>query len=63
MVVYRDSEGNLINIGEWDYQISFEDDGTAIVHNPLPEGAYQDEADIIVGADGGLYEAGDPRAG
>lgn len=30
--------------------------------NPLPAGAVEGEADIIVGHDGGLYEAGDPRA-
>jgi hypothetical protein len=29
--------------------------------NPLPEGAYEDEADIVTGWDGGLYEASDPR--
>ena len=34
-----------------------------VMLNPLPEGAYEDKADIITGTDGGLYEKGDPRAG
>lgn len=29
--------------------------------NPLPQGAYESEADIVSGYDGGLYEASDPR--
>lgn len=33
-----------------------------VMLNPMPEGAYEDTADIITGADGGLYEKGDPRA-
>lgn len=31
--------------------------------NPLPAGAYEDEAEIVVGYDGGLYEAGGDQAG
>lgn len=90
MKVIKDIEGNIINIGEWDYQIRREqvtvediDEGTGetyqrpvydqlpdggfaertrqVFGNPLPEGAYEDEADIVTGWDGGLYEASDPR--
>jgi hypothetical protein len=42
MKVIRDSDGNLINIGEWTAEA------------PLPEGAYEDEADIV--EDNGLWE-------
>lgn len=98
MKVIRDKDGKLINVGDWDYQISREpvmvdspveaiDEDTGekytymekqpaysqqpdgslvpivrqVFGNPMPEGAYEDEADIVVGWDGGLYEASDPR--
>ncbi|NSX92643.1 hypothetical protein [Agrobacterium tumefaciens] len=70
--VFRDAGGALINIGEWDYQFhdvhsgDFDDGGEPLIisvaGNPLPAGAYEDQADIVVGWDGGLYEAGDVRA-
>jgi len=53
MIIYRDKDGNLINIGEWEAM-----DGA----NPLPDGAYSEEADVIVGDDGGRYLIDDPRA-
>ncbi len=31
------------------------------MRNPLPDGAYEAEADIIEGWDGGLYASDDPR--
>jgi len=70
-----DKDGNLINIGPWDYRIErveveppeydpntgdliregvYEDRVT----NPLPEGAYTAEIEIVEGPDGGLYPAG-----
>lgn len=58
--VVRDRDGAVINIGPWDYCYDNTADGIAV--NPLPEGAYEDEANIIEGWDGGLYEANDPRA-
>lgn len=101
MKVFRDAEGAIINIGDWDYMevsdtievtvpverqapIKLPDGGfmtdasgnmmtrpfmdeviepriKVTVNNPIPEGAYEDEADIVRGDDGGLYEAGDPR--
>jgi hypothetical protein len=63
--VIKDSDGNVINIGEWDYQVDTvtNDDGTDIVVelNPMPEGAYEDNVEVVTGWDGGLYEANDPR--
>ena len=32
-----------------------------IAMNPMPEGAYESEADVVTGSDGGLYLANDPR--
>jgi hypothetical protein len=32
-----------------------------IVKNPMPDGAYEDEAEVVTGPDGGLYLANDPR--
>lgn len=52
MKIYKDANGNLINIGEWD-----DLGGT----NPLPSGAYEEDAEIVTGPDGGLYLASDPR--
>lgn len=61
MKIYRDSKGNCINIGDWDYVTQIED-GVEVHLNPLPDGAYEDEAEVITGWDGGLYLADDPRA-
>ena len=44
MKVIRDLKGHLINIGEW------------TSNEPLPDGAYEDEADIV--EDNGLWERG-----
>lgn len=52
MKVWRDSNGELINIGEWK---SLEGD------NPLPDGAYEEESEVVEGYDGGLYLSDDPR--
>jgi hypothetical protein len=72
MKVIRSSTGAIINIGDWDYceqeipSLLLDAKGQPIQKkerlNPLPEGAYEDEADIVRGYDGGLYEASDPRA-
>lgn len=62
-IVYRDKEGKVINIGEWDYikEIvdEYGDDGdfigsNEITHNPLPEGATSAIEEIITLEDGGL---------
>lgn len=69
--VIRNASGEIINIGAWDFQPVevptglVDVDGNPIVRqepsNPMPEGAYLGTADIVVGWDGGLYEADDPR--
>jgi len=49
MKIIKDKDGKVINIGEWDTKF------------PLPEGATEDEAEVVTGYDGGLYLADDPR--
>lgn len=63
MKVIRDAEGNVINIGEWDYAFSEDADGSILVGNPIPVGSTEHEEEVITGADGGRYVLGDPRAG
>lgn len=59
--IYRDAQGRCINIGEWDFMLANDQDGNEVVGNPLPDGAYLDEAEIVAGWDGGLYLVDDPR--
>jgi hypothetical protein len=61
MKIYRNTEGKCVNIGDWDYQIVVID-GVETIRNPLPEGVHEDDAEVIVGWDGGLYAVDDPRA-
>lgn len=49
--------GDVINIGPWDYRYTDLDDGETVALNPLPEGAVMQELEIVEGADGGLYPA------
>lgn len=66
MKVIRDKDGQVINIGPWDYCVIWEpgDNGEEIqtVMNPLPEGATEADEEVVTGWDGGFYVAGDPRA-
>ena len=56
-----DKDGNLINIGEWDYQYETPKDGAEpVANNPLPEGAYSEEREVFSDADGGRHLAKDP---
>lgn len=51
MKIYRDVNGNLINIGEWDYCVRVSESGEKIT-NPLPDGAYEELANVVVDSDG-----------
>lgn len=69
-----DSNGKLINIGEWDYRYEeveiepakFDDNGNIIKEavkeivatNPLPDGAYTEEREVYYDPDRGWYLAG-----
>ncbi|MFY2513758.1 hypothetical protein [uncultured Acinetobacter sp.] len=35
-IVIRDENGNVINIGKWNYMISYEESGN-VINNPKPE--------------------------
>lgn len=52
MKIFKDKDGNLINIGEWD-----DNEG----RNPIPQDATEHDAEVVTGYDGGLYLADDPR--
>lgn len=72
------ADGNLINIGEWDTQPErvevsppqYDEQGNLISEavyetverNPLPDGAYSEEREVIETADGGWTLAEDYRA-
>lgn len=58
MKVYRNKDGKVINIGEWDFMITHEEDQDGslqeVINNPLPEySTYKDE-EIYILEDGGL---------
>lgn len=55
MKVYRDAQGNLINIGEWDENRVEDEQGNIVIKNPLPADAVESEEDVVTGADGGKY--------
>lgn len=59
MKVYRDQQGNVIHIGEWNEAQTVDEKGNIIIQNPLPPGAVQSEEEVISGANGGLYVKSD----
>lgn len=66
MKVIRDSNGTVINIGDWDYQKSeVIDDLTGerrvVKANPLPDASTEGMEEVVIGWDGGLYLFDDPR--
>jgi len=46
MKIIKDKNGNVINIGEWNYKIIETQDGKMIITNPLPEGACESEEEV-----------------
>jgi len=62
-LVYRDSAGVVINIGEWDFmEVIFVDPDTGeeikrVQNNPIPDGATSAEEEIVTLEDGGLAAA------
>jgi len=57
MKIFRSSNGDVINIGEWDYKR----DENGNITNPLPMGAYEEDVEVVTGWDNGLYISDDPR--
>lgn len=54
MIVFRDHDGNVINIGEWDQMLSLDEENNTVINNPLPDGATFQEEEILTLPDGGL---------
>lgn len=50
--VLKDAAGNVINIGDWDYMYVLVDENHVVATNPIPEGAYWEEAEIELQANG-----------
>ncbi len=57
MKIFRSSNGDVINIGEWDYKR----DENGNITNPLPTGAYEEDAEVVTGWADGLYVSDDSR--
>jgi hypothetical protein len=49
---FFDKDGNLINIGPWDYRETTDLDGNVILCNPLPEGAIEKDEEVVTNPDG-----------
>lgn len=62
MKVYRNSRGEVRNIGDWNYLITQDEDGNDVINNPLPDSYVESDEEVITGWDGGLYVKGDQRA-
>jgi hypothetical protein len=48
--IYLDD--TLINIGDWEYQITQDAEGNDIIGNPLPEGATEKDEEVVTNPDG-----------
>jgi hypothetical protein len=42
----------LINIGDWDFNITTDLEGNKIIGNPLPEGAIEKDEEVVTNEDG-----------
>ena len=51
LIVYRDADSNVINIGEWEY-FYYEEDGVMIAANPLPNGVTSKVETVQINKDG-----------
>ncbi|MDP1369194.1 hypothetical protein Q8G42_00115 [Acinetobacter lwoffii] len=52
LIVYRDENGVVQNIGDWDYMITKDEDGLEIVNNPLPDGVTSKIEEVKINEDG-----------
>ena len=62
MTVFRDENGQVINIGPWNYMempVMDEENGelTWVQNNPLPGAATSQDEDVVVAEDGGYIAA------
>lgn len=54
-------DGKIINVGDWDYQKSIDDEGNEVVGNPLPDGAAEEEREMEYSEERGWFEIGKPQ--
>jgi hypothetical protein len=54
MKTIYDSNGTLINIGDWDYKITTDLEGNEVICNPLPAGVIEKDEEVASGPYG-LY--------
>lgn len=54
IIVFRDENGKVVNIGEWDSMEVEHDDGSIIANNPLPPEYTSQIEDVWLGEDGSL---------
>jgi hypothetical protein len=52
MKTIYDSNGTLINIGDWDYKITTDEEGNEVIGNPLPAGAVEKDEEVVTNPDG-----------
>ena len=50
--------GEIINVGEWDYQKTINEQGEEVINNPLPEGANEEERDFEYTEERGWFDVG-----
>lgn len=52
--IYRDSNGNVINVGEWQRIDAVAEDGTVYQTNPIPSGTTFSDEEVEIRSDGSL---------
>jgi hypothetical protein len=52
-------DGQIVNVGDWDYCVSVDEDGVEVVNNPLPEGAVEGDLEYTKDAKGSIRLCGD----
>lgn len=51
--------GQIINIGDWDYQASLDESGKELIGNPLPQGAIEEDIEYTTDAKGRIRHCDD----
>lgn len=44
--------GEIINVGDWDYLITLDEDDNEVINNPIPDGAIEEDIEFIRDAKG-----------
>ena len=52
MKTIYDYNGKIINIGDWDYKITTDEEGNEVICNPLPDGAVERDEEVVTNSDG-----------